>query len=296
MYDRTVRRRRATFLGLVALSLILLTAYFGESAGGALHGIQRGALAVLAPVQEGASRALKPFRDAFGWVGDTVDAKQERDDLVKRNRALEGMVTRQQAELAQYEQIKKMVDINAAAGLDEYRPLTARVISQTPSLFYSEITIDKGSSEDVAVGQPVTGAGGLVGIVSTVVGGAATVRLVTDEDFAVSARTLGTHVPGIVRPALGGGRNDLVLDFVSRNRDVEKGERIVTAGTSLPKLPSRFPPSIPIGTVSRIEDGTGELDRTIHVKPAADMTDLQFVEVLTTPPGNRVTADATPQP
>ncbi|HEX8103404.1 MAG TPA: rod shape-determining protein MreC [Solirubrobacteraceae bacterium] len=295
MYDRTVRRRRATLLGLVALSLILLTAYFGESSGGALHGIQRGALAVLAPVQEGASRALKPIRDAFGWIGDTVDAKQERDKLVSRNRELEGLVTRQQAELSQYDQVKRMVDVNAAAGLDESEMVTARVISQTPSLFYSEITIDKGSSAGVRVGQPVTGAGGLVGIVSTVVRGASTVRLITDEEFAVSARTLTTRVPGTVRPALGAGRQ-LVLDFVSRNRDVEKGERIVTAGTSSPRLPSRFPPSIPIGTVSRIKDGAGELDRTIYVKPAADMTDLQFVSVLTTPPENQVTADATPQP
>ncbi len=47
-------------------SLILLTAYFGESGGGALHGVQRGTSEVLNPVQEGASRALKPVRDLFG--------------------------------------------------------------------------------------------------------------------------------------------------------------------------------------------------------------------------------------
>ena len=34
---------------------------------------------VLAPIQEGANRALKPFRDLFGWFGDTLDAKEERD-------------------------------------------------------------------------------------------------------------------------------------------------------------------------------------------------------------------------
>ena len=42
MYDKTVRRRRAVLGLLVACSLILLTAYFGESTGGALHGVQRG--------------------------------------------------------------------------------------------------------------------------------------------------------------------------------------------------------------------------------------------------------------
>jgi cell shape-determining protein MreC len=55
-----------------------------------------------------------------------------------------------------------MVDVNAAAGLDRYKPVTARVIGQSPSLFYSEIKIDKGSSEGIEVGQPVTGGGGLV--------------------------------------------------------------------------------------------------------------------------------------
>src|SRR5918997_2135479 len=82
MHDhRAVRRRRAVLAGLVALSLALLTAYFGESAGGGLLAVQGGAMDVLAPIQEAANRALKPFRDLFGWVGDTMDAKDERDKL-----------------------------------------------------------------------------------------------------------------------------------------------------------------------------------------------------------------------
>ena len=291
MYDRTVRRRRATLAGLVALSLILLTAYFGESGGGVLHGVQRGALAVLAPVQEGASRALKPVRDAFGWVGDTIDAKQERDALVRRNRELEGLVTSQQVKLNQFQQLEGMAEVNAP--LSRYRPVRALVISQTPSLFYSEIKINKGTSDGVEEGQPVTGAGGLVGVVSRAVGNASMVRLITDEEFAVSARTLKRRVPGTIKPSVG-ARGDLVLDFVSSNVDVDKGERIVTAGTELPRLPSRFPAGIPIGTVRRIEDGAGELDRVVHVKPAADMTDLEFVSVLVGSGDADLTAATTP--
>ena len=79
MHDRAVRRRRAVLVVLVAASLILLTAYFGESAGGGLHSVQRGVLDVVSPIQEGASRVLKPFRDLFGWFGDTIDAKDQRD-------------------------------------------------------------------------------------------------------------------------------------------------------------------------------------------------------------------------
>ena len=89
MHDKVVRRRRAVLAVLVLLSLFLLTAYFGESSGGTLHGVQRGAMEVLAPIQEGANRALKPFRDLFGWFGDTVDAKDERDKLKAEQRAAE---------------------------------------------------------------------------------------------------------------------------------------------------------------------------------------------------------------
>ena len=85
MYDKTVRRRRAVLGLLVASSLILLTAYFGESAGGGLYSIQRGVLDVVSPIQEGASRALKPVRDLFGWAGDTLDAKGQLKD-VRRDR------------------------------------------------------------------------------------------------------------------------------------------------------------------------------------------------------------------
>ena len=80
MHDKVVRRRRAVLALLVALSLFLLTAYFGESAGGGLHATQRGALEVLAPIQEGANKALKPARDLFGWFGDTLDAQDEAPD------------------------------------------------------------------------------------------------------------------------------------------------------------------------------------------------------------------------
>ena len=42
MHDKQVRRRRAVLALLVGISLILLTAYFGESPNSPLHNVQRG--------------------------------------------------------------------------------------------------------------------------------------------------------------------------------------------------------------------------------------------------------------
>src|SRR5215210_2904378 len=119
-HDRQVRRRRIVLAVFVVLSLGLLTVYFGESAGGGLHAVQRGALQVLGPIQEGASRALKPFRDLFGWVGDTLDAKSERDKLVKANESLERQVTDLQAASAENADLRRLLEINQAGGLEQY--------------------------------------------------------------------------------------------------------------------------------------------------------------------------------
>ena len=84
MHDKTVRRRRAVLALLVVLSLILLTAYFGEAPDGGLHSVQRGFLTVVSPIQDGANKALKPVRDLFSWFGDTLHAKSQRDELRKQ--------------------------------------------------------------------------------------------------------------------------------------------------------------------------------------------------------------------
>jgi rod shape-determining protein MreC len=47
---------------------------------------------VLTPIQEGANKALKPARDLFGWFGDTLDAKSQRDKLKAQRDALRQQV------------------------------------------------------------------------------------------------------------------------------------------------------------------------------------------------------------
>jgi rod shape-determining protein MreC len=295
MYDRQVRRRRAVLAVFIVLSLGLLTVYFGESAGGGLHALQRGTLSVLGPIQEGASRALKPFRDLFGWVGDTIDAKQQRDELERRAQALEREVTDLQAQAQENIQLKKLLTINTTGGLDRYEPVKARVVARSSSLFYRQVTIDKGSSAGVRREQPVVTGDGLVGRVTEVTAGTSIVTLITDEDFAAAARTLGSAQQATIQASLN-RPGDLELEFVQSPEKVRRGDRVVTAGSLSPDLKSYFPPNIPIGKVSRVDIGDGDLDRRIHVKPAAQLGDLLWVEVLTreTPADLRADAGATP--
>ena len=285
MYDRQVRRRRAVLLALVVCCLALLTAYFGESSGGPLKSVQTGAMEVVAPVQEGANRALKPFRDLFGWFGDTLDAKDERDRLEAERDKLRAEVARLQSAASENDELRDMVDYARGSGLDAFEPVTARVYSRSFSSWYETIEINKGSSDGVAKNQPVINGKGLVGKVKTVSDGNAVVMLLSDSEFGVSARAAASGQPGSILP-VAGSPGELLFDLVPEAREVRTGDSIVTAGTISDRLPSPFPQGIPIGQVKRIE-GEGELDRTIHVAPFADLRALDFVQVLTKP-----TADA----
>jgi rod shape-determining protein MreC len=282
MHDRVVRRRRAVLAALVALSLILLTAYFGESSGGGLHAVQRGAMEVLAPIQEGANRAVKPFRDLFGWFGGTFSARSQRDQL----RAERDKLRRDLADLTvRYRDARQAAGLNAqntTGGLGQYRPVSARVYQRSPSSWYQTALINKGSSDGVRVDQPVVNEAGLVGRVKSVSDGNAQILLLTDESFGVSAKIAKTDDPGVIGP-VPGTPGDLLLDLVPKAGNVATGDLVITAGTTTARLPSPFPAGIPIGEVKRIDVGEGELDRRIHVAPVADMRRLDIVEVLTQP-------------
>jgi len=282
MYDKAVRRRRAVLAALVALSLALVTAYFGESSGGGLHAVQRGAMETLAPIQEGANRVSKPFRDAFGWFGSTLDAKGERDKLRRERDGLRQEVAQLEVQASENEQLRGLLDINSAGGIKAYEPVVARVFARSPSTWYSTVEINKGSSDGVRPDQPVVNGAGLVGKVKAVSDGNAVVMLLTDQDFGVSAKAARSGEPGALDPAVG-APGELRLELVPRGKLVKKGERIVTAGTISARLRSLFPPGILIGTVNRVDEGDGELDRRINVKPAADLRRLETVQVLTKP-------------
>jgi rod shape-determining protein MreC len=283
MHDRAVRRRRAVLAVLVAASLFLLTVYFGEGSGGGLHSVQRTAMGILSPIQDGASRVLKPVRDLFGWFGDTVNAKGERDRYKKDAGSLGLQVAalqRQNAVLAQRAGLKQQDD----GGLSQYAPVEARVFVRSPSAFYQTMTINKGTSDGVQAGDPVIDDAGLIGKIDTAIGGSSVVTLITDQDFAVGAVAGQQRIAGQIQPAIG-APGDLLLQLVQQPDQLHQGDIVYTAGTvsARPDLKSRYPAGILIGRVSRVDPGSGDLDRRIHVKPAAHIGTSDVVQVLTDP-------------
>ncbi|MBA2347067.1 MAG: rod shape-determining protein MreC [Solirubrobacterales bacterium] len=277
MQDKTIRRRRLALLAVVVGSLLLLTVSFGDGSGGGVGTMQRGVSTVLTPIQEGASRALKPVRDGVGWVGDTLDAKGENEKL----KAELGEARRRGADddelKSENDQLRGLIDMNDRLQIQDMGLVAGRVIGRSPTVLNQEIKINQGSGQGIELGQPVINGQGLVGTVSTVGPNFALVRLVTDADFGAGAKISGSKVTGTVVPASGSPR-ELLMQYTEGR--VNENQMVITSGTSDPEFASPFPPGVPIGKVTEIED-PGSDDQLVRVKPYVDVRNLDFVEVVT---------------
>lgn len=282
MHDKTVRRRRAVLALLVVLSLLLLTAYFGEAPNGRLHGVQRDFLTVVSPIQDGANKALKPIRDLFGWFGNTLHAKSQLAQAQKQTEQLRRELVADQGEKRSYRQLSSLLHLDQL-GVNDYQPVTASVVGKNPDLWYSTVDINKGESAGIHVNDPVIDAEGLVGRVATVVSDGAEVDLITDSSMGVSARIGTSTATGLLEPKVG-EPNDLLLRYLPANYRPNTGEYVVTSGT-VSSEPSLYPPGLLIGRVSSVNEESAF--ESVNVQPIANLHSLDIVQVLTARAGSQ---------
>jgi rod shape-determining protein MreC len=280
VYRKQVRRRRAVLVLLVIASLVLLSSHFSEGSSGPLHGIQRGLATILGPLEEGADRALKPARDLVDWFDETFEARGRNDELESEVQDLRGRVAAAEAATKENQQLREMLELGPGGGISGLEAVAGRVIGRSPTVWYSTVTVDVGSSSGVAVDDPVINGDGLVGRITDTTAGTAQVTLITDHRSAVSATVVPSGPSGILEPEVG-DPEVLLLDFIEDDSEVREGDTVVTAGWTDGRLESVFPYGIPVGRVSESTAGEQETFDQVSVEPFADVRELDFVEVLT---------------
>jgi len=278
VYRKQVRRRRAVLTLLILGSFLLLTITYGQRSGG----LQRGVSTIFSPLQSVADRALKPARDLVGWFDKTFEARGENTRLkaelvTARRQAVAG-----QEALQENAQMRKLLELDRGPALAEsaYEPITGRVIARSPTVWNSTVTVDVGSGDGVKVDDPVISGDGLVGLVASAQGGSAQVTLITDHASAVSAKVVPGGGQGVIRPDVGNSE-DLILDFIDSTKDVRGGQAVVTSGWRAQGIASLFPPGLPIGEVTSAPIVEQEASQQVHLRPYADIANLDLVQVLT---------------
>jgi rod shape-determining protein MreC len=280
-------RRRAVIGLLLAASLTLLTLSFRQGSQGGIGAIQRGALSVTAPVSQVTTRVTQPFVDAWDWTSGLIDARSQNAELKRKlaeAAAANQKLQQLQYELAQDDSLIKFTEHSKIASQYDY--VGGSVIRQVPNAYSQTITIDVGSSQGVAVDDPVVAPAGdsdqfagLIGRVTAVTPGAANVELILDADTAVSARVQGGTVHGLAMPS-DGDPGVLSLKMVPQEEQVSTGQVIVTAGLQSGRLQSLLPAGIPIGQITSVSQDENFPDKSIQVTPFVDFGSLDRVLVL----------------
>jgi rod shape-determining protein MreC len=273
-------KRRIVAGVLVLLSLVLITIYFRESAGGGLHTVQSGGATVLRPFEVGAERIASPFRDAYGYFAGLIHAKSENARLRTQVDDLTGKVIQSSTAEAENADLRRQLDyVGSPSFPKDFNPVTTEVTSRAPSEFQQQIGIAAGSTRGIRRFDPVVTADGLVGLVTRVAHDSAEVTLLTDPSLRVSALDVDTQATGILSP--GQGRGTLTLGRVPKSQTLSARDTIVSQGWhDVGDLSSRYPRGILIGYLSGASQSEVDLFWQAQVSPSVHFDALRSVIVL----------------
>jgi rod shape-determining protein MreC len=270
-------RRRIVVVGLVVLSLALLTFSYRSNA---LDPVESTSASVLRPFEIAANRVARPFRDAANWTHGVFNAKSENKRLEAENARLRQLNARLQNAFEEnailHRDLRYVSGPTFPKGFDE---VGARVLS-SPSALDQSVTISAGRNQGIQPEDIVLTNEGLVGTVSKVLGSESRVTLITDPTSAVRAvDAQNLSAVGILEH--GTGPTSLVLDNVGKDKpEVGSGDMIMTAGSAPGPLQSLFPRNIPIGYVSSVSQTDTDIFQNIQVQPFVDLSSLESVLVL----------------
>jgi len=155
----------------------------------------------------------------------------------------------------------------------DYRYVTAaRVIAKSTDQWSNTVIIDKGMSDGVANEMIAVTDRGLTGKIFDTSRSFSHLLLLTDINFSVAAILQESRVEGIVS---GTGFRKCHMKYVPAEEEVKKGAIVITSG-----LDSLFPPGIPIGYVSDVNNKNVGIFHDIEVLPFVNNRKLEIVAVI----------------
>jgi rod shape-determining protein MreC len=265
-------RRSLTFIVLVVVSLSIISLDLNGRTHSLTSGIKSVASSVFTPLRGGVVDILSPIGNFFAGAVHYGSVQSENAKL----QATIGQLREQAAEKSFEEtQLRQLMALQNLPWLQSLPTVTAQTTLQYTSNFTATITIDKGRDEGVDEGMPVVGSGGLIGQVIQSFHHTAVVQLITDGQSKVGVTFGGTADYTALVDGQGPG-NLMTADLVPPHTPVTKGEVMYTSGLQA----AAFPPGIPVATVASFHTGVGASQETITVNPAANLSQVTYVNVI----------------
>jgi rod shape-determining protein MreC len=215
----------------------------------------------LVPLQYAVSYPIE-FFDRLGG------ALSSRDVLIKENLNLKADQLRLRAQVQRLlalelenNQLKALMSSSVEV---QGKVLIAQLLAVATDPFVNQVVLNKGSTDNVYIGQPVLDANGVMGKVIQVSPLTSRVLLINDRHSGIPVQVARNGIRAIaVGDAFTG---QLRLMHVPQTADVRSGDMLITSG-----LGDQFPEGYPVGQVTSVEKDPGLQFATILIEPSAHL-------------------------
>lgn len=198
----------------------------------------------------------------ISWINATVTTQhqvlEENAQLRAEQLLLQAKLQRVVALESENAQLRALLQSSPHVG---GRYSVAQLLAVDMDPYVQKVILDRGTRDNVYIGQPVLDAYGVMGQVVKVGPMTSEVLLITDSQSAISVQNSRN---GIRTIAAGTGDGSLQLSNVPDTTDIQQGDLMVTSG-----LDQRFPQGYPLGVVKKIARDPELRFATITLQPSA---------------------------
>lgn len=230
--------------------------------------------------------AAQPFVAAAtavsDWAERTLDAFMNAEKYRDENVMLREKLTEMYSQIIdknktdeENERLREMLEI--AKENDDYEwSAPCKVIARNTNDIFGGFTIDKGSSDGIALHDPVITEIGLVGYITELSPHYAVVTTVLSPEINIGVITADKNVVGIIEnDILYSSDGYCLMSYINKDSDISEGDIAITSGGTV------FPSGILIGTVYSVYSDTNGLALHAVIKPAENVFNVTSVFVIT---------------
>ncbi len=253
---------------LILLGVVLYTASVGNTFTASLFGL------VSTPMQQISQSGVEAAQGVVGGKSaDQLKAENEqlRKELDDRNQKLVDhyKIKAENEQFRQYLELKK--------DNTDFKFTEATRIVNSPEEYFYGFTIDKGSLQGVAAGDPVITASGLVGYVTEVGATYARVKTILDASISVGAHDVRTRDGGVVSGTLELSDQGLTkMRYISNQHQMQVDDLVITSG-----LGGIYPYGLVIGKIKEIKPEEHSISLYALIEPVVDIQKVTDVFVIT---------------
>jgi rod shape-determining protein MreC len=271
--NRSVRRYIAVYVGLIAISMLLLA----FSASAPVIQLRRGVGYAVAPIQQSMRDVAQTVGSLFSSIGEIDRLRQENEDLARQLADVQAENQGLQSLKTQNDLLTQLLDVHSSF---DYQTVAAEVISKRITDQERSISLDRGTDVGIEIDDPVIGPGGaLIGQVVEVGTNFSRVLLITDTRIHVAGLIESSRAVGLISGHLG---QPMEMENIPADVTVNPTESVVTAGIELSEgIRSPFPKGLLVGTIAGVSRNPDQLFQTALVTPVADLDRLEYVLVIT---------------